>query len=157
MVKYTPPPADLSHLNPIQRYMQKGELEGRDWAYLLIFVLAYLAARPAIQRGIKWWMADEELKAGERAQAEFLRSKARVSPDTIRGSKSQEATPVPEGSGDKTTGSSLDNKGKVTNRKAKDRSPADILLEWDDQPERKPADGDKVDVVAWMNRWSNEE
>ncbi|OCT49272.1 hypothetical protein CLCR_05222 [Cladophialophora carrionii] len=157
MVQYTPPPADLSHLNPIQRYMQKGELEGRDWAFLLIFVLAYLAARPAIQRGIKWWMADDELKEGERAQAEFLRSKAKVSPNTIRGNKSQEATTIPEGAGDTTTGSSLDHTGNVTNRKAKDRSQAEILLDWDDQPERRPTEGDKADVVTWMNRWSNEE
>lgn len=155
MVEYTPPPADLSHLNPVQRYLQKGQLDSRDLAYLFIFVLAYLAARPAIQRGIKWWMADEELLAGERAQAEFL--KAKIDPNSIRGSKASQATSIPELAGDAATGSSVDQNGTVVNRKTKENSGTDVLLDWDDQPGRKPTEGDKADVVSWMNRWANEE
>jgi len=137
--------------------MQKGQLEGRDWAYLFIFVLAYLAARPAIQRGVKWWLADDDLREGERAQAEYLHSKAKVSPNSIRGTETQEAAPIPEAAGDMTTGSSLDRQGSVVNRKEKDKSETEVLLNWDDQPPRKPAEGDTTDVVAWMNRWANEE
>ena len=160
MAKYaTPPPADLSGLNPIQRYLQKGELENRDWAYLLILVLAYFAARPTIQRLMKAWLADDDVKEGERAQKEFQQSqaKAKIGPNSIRGNEAQEATTIPETSGDTTTGTSLDAKGSVTNRKTKENPETKTLLEWDDQPERKPTAGDKGDVVAWMNRWSNEE
>ena len=155
MVQYTPPPADLSQLNPIQRYLQKGELDTRDFAYLFIFVLAYFAARPAIQRGIKWWLADEDLRAGERAQAEFL--KAKVDPNIIRATKTRETASTPGNSGDTTTGSNVDKNGTVVNRKTKDKSGTDVLLDWDDQPERKPTEGDKADVVSWLNKWSNEE
>ncbi len=155
MVQYTPPPADLSHLNPIQKYLQKGQLDTRDLAYLFIFVLAYLAARPAIQRGIKWWMADEELLAGERVQEEFL--KAKIDPNSIRAAGSRQATSIPEISGDAATGISMDQNGKVVNRRTKEKSETDILLNWDDQPGRKPTEGDKGDVVSWMNRWVNEE
>ncbi|KAJ9615739.1 hypothetical protein H2200_001816 [Cladophialophora chaetospira] len=155
MVQYTPAPADLSQLNPIQRYLQKGELDARDFAYLFIFVLAYLAARPAIQRGIKWWMEDEDLRAGEQAQAEFL--KAKLDPNVLRSSKAREAASIPENHADTTTGSSVDTKGNVMNRKTKDKSGTDALLDWDDLPARKPTEGDKTDVVSWMNKWSNEE
>jgi len=155
MVQYTPPPADLSQLNPIQRYLQKGELDARDFAYLFIFVLAYLAARPAIQRGIKWWMEDEDLKAGERAQAEFL--KAKIDPNRIRAAKNREPASIPENSADTTTGSTVDKNGNVVNRKTKDKSGTDVLLDWDDLPETKPTGGDKADVVSWIDKWSNEE
>lgn len=159
MAKYTPPPEDLSRLNPIQRYMQKGELEGWDWVYLILLVLVYFAARPSIQRFVKWWLADEDLKEGEKAQAEFLRSKAKakVGPNAIRGTETQPTTALPNTSGDKATGSSLDNKSTVVNRKTKDKSGTDVLLDWDDQPERNPTEGDKNDVVAWMDKWANEE
>jgi len=157
MVKYAPPPEDLSRLNPIQRYFQKQELDSRDWAYLLIFVLAYFAARPLIQRGAKWFLASEDVTEGEQAQAEYLRSKAKVGPNAIRGTEPQEATAISERSGDTTTGSSVDKKGVVVNRKTKDKSGADLLLDWDDEPERKVTDGDGSDVVAWLDKWSNQE
>jgi hypothetical protein len=159
MVQYTPPPEDLSHLNPIQRYMQKGQLEARDWAYLLIFVLAYLAARPTIQRGIKWYMADEDLREGERAQKEFLQSKAKakISPNSIRGTEKEPLASIPENAAETTTGSSLTSQGKVINRKDKQKPHSEVLLDWDDQPEQKQREGDKADVVAWMDKWANEE
>jgi hypothetical protein len=155
MVEYTPPPADLSHLNPIQRYMQKGQLEGTDWVYLFLFVAAYFAARPTIEKVIKYWMTGGDLKEGEQAQADYVRSKAKVGSNSIRGKQDPTMTSIPEASEDTTTGSSVNPDGNVTNRKAKDATKE--LLDWDDEPAREPTEGDKGDVVAWMNRWSNQE
>ncbi|KIX01575.1 uncharacterized protein Z518_09301 [Rhinocladiella mackenziei CBS 650.93] len=157
MVNYTPPPEDLSRLNPIQRYMQKGSLDRQDYVWLFILVLAYFTARPYIQEMFKWWFNHDELKDGERARHEYLQSKAKVEPNIIRGTESQDPITIPEKSGDATTtGSSLDKRDKAMNRKTKEKSVAEKLLDWDGEPERAPLEGDKSDVVAWLDKWSNE-
>ena len=158
MVQYSPPPEDLSVLNPIQRYMQKGpHFDTTDWGYLLIFVLAYFTVRPYIQKLAKWWFSDKDMKEGEKALEEYARSKAKVGPNAIRGSEGQEAVSMLENSGETSTGSNIDKTGQVVNRKTKTKSEADQLLDWDDEPERKPTEGDKGDVVTWLDKWTNEE
>lgn len=159
MVEYTPAPEDLSRLNPIQRYLQKGSLDRQDYVWLLILVFVYFTARPYIQELFKRFFNHDDLKEGERVRSEYMQSKAQVGPNAIRGTELQEPTAIPEKSGDITTGSSLDKIGNVVNRKAKDKSEADELLDWDDVPlaSRKPTEGDKSDVVAWLDKWSNEE
>ena len=129
----------------------------RDWAGLFILVLAYFTVRPYLVRGAKSWFRDDALKEGEQAQAEFLQSKAKIGPNTIRDTTASESTSIPERSGDTTTGSKVHTGGKVTNRRAKETTGTEEILNWDDQHERKPVEGDKGDVVAWMDKWSNEE
>lgn len=156
MVEYTPPPADLSRLNPIQRYMQKGQLERQDYVWLLIMVLAYFAARPYIQNLFKWWFNHDDLQEGEQVREEYLKSKAKVGPNAIRGTEADEPVSIPEKLEDTTTGSHVDKKGKVVNRKTKEKSGEEKLLDWDDEPERTPTEGDKSDVVTWLDKWSKE-
>jgi len=159
MPKYTPPPPSLDHLNPIQRYMQKGALDKQDYVWLALFVLAYFTARPYIQRLFKWWFAEKDVIEGERAHQEYMQSKAKISPNSIRGSESAEPTSLPDTTADATTsGSNVDKKGKVVNRKAKGPSTAekaeeDKLLDWDEEPARRPVEGDKSDVMTWLEKW----
>ncbi|KIW91998.1 uncharacterized protein Z519_06980 [Cladophialophora bantiana CBS 173.52] len=157
MVEYTPPPEDLSRLNPIQRYMQKGQLDKQDYVYLFIIVAIYFMARPKIEEFFKWWMGQKDLKEGEQARTEYMHSRAKVGPNVIRGTESTVLETIPEVSGDTATGTNMDKKGKVMNRKTKEKSGAEKLLDWEDEPERKPTEGDKSDIVAWLDRWSNEE
>ncbi|OAP63561.1 hypothetical protein AYL99_02788 [Fonsecaea erecta] len=156
MVEYVPAPSDLSRLNPIQRYMQKGQLDKQDYFYLCLIVLIYFMARPKIEEFFKWWMSPKALREGEQARAEYMQ-KAKVGPNVIRGIESTSLETIPEVSVDTTSGTNVDKKGKVVNRKTKEKSGADKLLDWEDEPERKPTEGDKADIVAWLDKWSNEE
>ncbi|KIX98769.1 uncharacterized protein Z520_05230 [Fonsecaea multimorphosa CBS 102226] len=156
MVKYTPPPEDLSRLNPIQRYMQKGQLDKQDYVYLCLFVLVYFIFRPKIEEFFKWWMSPKGLQEGEEALAAY-KQKAKVGPNVIRGTESRSLETIPEISADTATGTNMDKKGKVVNRKTKEKSGEEKLLDWEDEPERKPTEGDKSDIVAWLDKWSNEE
>ncbi|OAL37429.1 hypothetical protein AYO20_03278 [Fonsecaea nubica] len=156
MVEYTPAPEDLSRLNPIQRYMQKGQLDKQDYVYLILIVLVYFMARPKIEEFFKWWMGPKELQEGEQARIAYMQ-KAKVGPNVIRGTETRSLETIPEVSADTATGTNMDKKGKVVNRKTKDKSGTDKLLDWEDEPERKPTEGDKSDVVAWLDKWSNEE
>ncbi|KIV85885.1 hypothetical protein PV11_01537 [Exophiala sideris] len=156
MVEYVAPPEDFSRLNPIQRYMQKGQLERQDYIWLILIVAAYFTARPYIQSFFKWWMGDDAMKEGEKAQEEYFKSKAKVGPNAIRGTETEDSTTIPEKSPG-ASGSSADKKGNVMNRKTNERTGEDQLLDWDDEPARKPAEGDKSDVVAWLDKWSNEQ
>ncbi|KAL6244486.1 hypothetical protein RBB50_008728 [Rhinocladiella similis] len=157
MVEYVPPPQDLSHLNPVQKYMQKGHLDRQDYIWLFIIVLAYFSARPYIQKFFKWWMGSEDQKEGEQVMTEYFDSKAKVGPNAIRGTENEEPSLIPEKIGDASaSGSNIDQKGGVVNRKAKGKSGEEQLLDWDDEPARQPAEGDKTDVVAWMDKWTND-
>jgi len=154
MVDYAPPPEDLSQLNLIQRYMQKGSLDRQDYVWLLILVLAYFSARPYIQSVFKWWFSENDVKEGEQVREEYMRSKAKVGPNSIRGIETQES--IAETGETSTSGSNVDKKGKVTNRKIKEKSGEEELLDWDEEPARAPAEGDKADVVAWLDKWSKD-
>jgi len=157
MVEYVAPPEDLTQLNPIQRYMQKGQLGRQDYVWLLIVVLAYFTARPYIQKFFKWWMGTEDQKEGEQVMDEYFKSKAKVGPNAIRGTESEEPSTMVEKAGAASaSGSSLDKKSGVVNRKAKGKSGEEELLDWDDEPPRKPTEGDKSDVVTWLDKWSDE-
>lgn len=161
MVEYAPVPENLHELNPIQRYMQKGSLDRQDYAYLFIFVLAYFAARPYIQKLAKWFFAPKELLEGEAAQKEYFDSKAKVSPNEIRGEKEEQPNSISE-TKTAASGSNTDKKGNVVNRKSKaqvasQKTQEEQLLNWDDEPARKATEGDKSDIVAWLDRWDKEE
>lgn len=157
MVDYSPPPEDLSQLNPIQRYMQKGSLDRDDYVWLLILVLAYFSMRPTIQKVFKWWFSEKDVREGEQILNEYAQSKAKVGPNSIRGTESQDSTTIPTEIGETSaSGSNVDKTGKVVNRKTRDTAGEAQLLDWDDEPARIPAEGDKTDVVAWLDKWSNE-
>jgi len=157
MVDYSPAPEDLSQLNPIQRYMQKGSLDKQDYVWLFLLVLAYFTARPYLHKLAKWFFNPDELLEGERVRNEYLQSKAKIGPNSIRGTESQEPAAIVEKTGDTVaSGSSVDKKGKVVNRKTKEKTGEDQLLDWDDEPARRPTEGDKSDVVAWLDKWSDE-
>lgn len=156
MVEYVPPPEDFSRLNPVQRYLQKGHLDRQDYIWLILFVLAYFTARPYIQEFFKWWMGNDAIKEGAQVREEYYKSKAKVGPNAIRGTDTEESTTIPE-TGSGASGSAVDKKGNVVNRKTKEKTGEDQLLDWDDEPARKPTEGDKSDVVAWLDKWSNEQ
>lgn len=91
MVEYVPPPRDLSRLNPIQRYMQKGSLDWSDYGWLVALVLLYWFCRPALQRFFKT-MAGPEIQEGEEEQKAYeqRRAKAAVDANSIRSGKKQQ-------------------------------------------------------------------
>lgn len=156
MVEYVPAPENLDDLNPLQRYMQKGSLDRKDYVWLLIFVLAYFTARPYIQELFKRWFGNQEdLQEGEQIQKDYVQSKAKKSPNALRDPKSQDLSSIPEGEETTATGAQV-TKGKALNRKNKDKPVVDKLLDWDDEPERKVVEGDKQDVVAWIDKWTDE-
>lgn len=135
--------------------MQKGSLDKQDYLYLFLFVLAYFTARPYIQELFKRWFNHDDMKEGEQIRSDYERSKAKVGPNSIRGT--EPATAIAELSGEAAaSGTNVENNGKAVNRKTKDKSEVDKLIDWDDEPERKPAEGDKSDVVAWLDKWSKE-
>lgn len=158
MVQYSPPPDRLDRLNPIQRYMQKGSLDRQDYIYLLIFVLAYFALRPYVQKVIKWLIAPNDVKEGDQALQEHFQSRAKVGANTIRGAKHVEPEPVRvESSGVTTSGSNTTKAGQVSNRKVKStnttKSEEEKLLDWDDEPPRQQTEGDRSDVMKWLEKW----
>jgi hypothetical protein len=160
MVQYSPPPVNLDRLNPIQRYMQKGSLDTRDYIYLAIFVLLYLAARPAIKKGAEWWLAPKDYREGQQAQKELLqaRARAKIGANAIRDGK-ERPQELNEDTGTEVQASGVDSQqtGQVQHRKTKQldlsKSEADKLLDWDDEPARPKQEGDKSDVVTWLNKW----
>ena len=159
--EYSAPPSDLSRLNPIQRYMQKGSLDKQDYVYLLIFVLAYFALRPYLKKGAAWFFAPEGLQAGQDAQKEYAQNRARaaVGANEIRGGR--DGAPeelISENDTDvAATGIEATGTGQATNRRTKNQAPskteADKLLNWDDEPARTRQEGDQGDVAAWLDRW----
>lgn len=175
MVKYTAPPTDLSRLNPIQRYLQKGSLDYSDWLRLIALVAVYWLLRPYIQNFARK-LSGEEVAQGEAEQEAYQqrREAAAVGPNDIRSGKK-----VPES---KTLGQLLDegvdgfdksattsgvattategNDGEVKSRKPKkkgvsfapEKSAADRTLDWEDEsefdPQRKAAEGEEGEPVA---------
>lgn len=158
MPEYDPPPKDLTRLNPIQRYMQKGSLEKQDYAWLFILVLAYFTVRPYLQELAKRFFSPDTVE-GERIQQEYIqtKAKAKIGPNAIRGTDHQELETIPESKEDVTTsGTQTTSKGKAINRKNKEKSLQDQLLDWDDEPARPAEEPGKADVVSWLDKWSKE-
>lgn len=167
MPKYTPPPPTLDHLNPIQRYLQKGQLDRQDWLRLGVLVLAYFVLRPYIEKGAAWLLAPKE---GIKAQKEYAerRAKAKIDADSIRGIKkkkgSEKETNIVEElvEDDKAvTSARTGEKGQAVNRKNKgqnaNKSHEEKMVDWEDEPiEVATGDGDKADVVQWLNKWDKE-
>jgi hypothetical protein len=162
MVEYVPPPKDLSQLNAIQRYMQKGELEWpRDYLYLIALVAAYVICRPAIHKIMKYLISDEKIEQGEQERNAYHERRAQVGPNAIRGVKGAESTVV--GSSEvNASGASTGKSGEALNRKAKggkkvSKAEAEKLLDWDDEPAREGFEGEKTDVMAWLSKWDKEQ
>ena len=158
MVQYAvPPPEDLSQLNPIQRYMQKGSLDRQDYVYLFIFVLGYIALRPAIKKGAGWLLGDKDFHEGQKAQQEH-EQRATIGANAIRGGKDEpEGLPETGAVDAKASGRDSDSTGQVLNRKMRSQDSskpeADKLLDWDDEPARPKQEGDKSDVMTWLDKW----
>lgn len=176
-VNYTPPPKDLSRLNAVQRYMQKGSLERQDYIALGLLVLVYWILRPYIQRTIKW-LAGPEFSEGETEQKEYLerRQRAKVGSNSIRSGKTNSefgnaktlGDLLDEGPDALTSGRSNEKEGDaqggegVKNRKEKtkkgvtfspEKSEQEKLMDWDDEPARRVAEGDQGDVMEWLDKW----
>lgn len=161
MVEYVPAPADLSRLNPIQRYMQKGTLDWNDYYWLIGIVLVYIWVRPAIQKFFAYAIGGNEAEEeGEAERAAYYERRAKVGPNTIRGGKDEPVDVTTDAVDGTTSGASLHDKGAISNRKAKgpkgEKSEADKLLDWDDEPSRGSTTGDKSDVVQWLEKWDKE-
>lgn len=157
MVEYTAPPKDLNRLNPIQRYMQKGSLDKQDYVWLFIFVLLYFTVRPYLQELAKRFFSSETVEEGEQIRKDFIKSKAKVGPNAIRGLESHELETIPETKEETlASGSHTAAAGQVVNRKNKEKTGEEKLLDWDDEPERSQIDGDKTDVVSWLDKWDQE-
>ncbi|ETN37391.1 uncharacterized protein HMPREF1541_08382 [Cyphellophora europaea CBS 101466] len=161
MVEYTPPPEDLSRLNPIQRYMQKGQLDWNDYFYLVIIVFVYILARPAIHKFFSWVLGgSKEEQEGQEEREAYYKRRARIGPNAIRGGKDEPADIDLDMPAGKTSGANVSAEGAVSNRKTKgpkgEKSEADKLLDWDDEPVPAPAEGGKSDVMQWLNKWDKE-
>lgn len=162
MVKYTPPPQDLSKLNPIQRYMQKGSLEFSDWLRLGAVVLAYWLLRPYFQRLAKRYLSDEAVQEGEEEQEAYKqrRAQAAISNGIRSGKKNDQGDGktlgqlLEEGtdgfahsSGAKAAPTVPVQEGDVKNRKQKkskgvsfapEKSEVEKTLDWEDESEFDP-------------------
>ena len=163
MVKYEPPPTDLSHLNPIQRYMQKGSLDREDYIRLGLLVAVYWILRPYIQKLFKkFFGGDDDVTEGEEIRDEYeqRRAKAALDANALRNSKGASQTiaesekqddVVASGSSAKEGGGTAVNRKKVNF--AQPKTEEEKLLDWDDEPARRPLAGDSTDVVSWLDRW----
>lgn len=155
MPNYTPPPASLDHLNPIQRYLQKGRLEFQDYVNVLLVAAAYFILRPYLEAGMKRIFENKDLKEGEEAQKEYIESKTKpkVGANEIRGGKTAAV-----GSSTETTGADIVPANLPINRKSNltDEVPpptAQQLLDWDDIVTTGTTEGGKADVATWIDSW----
>ena len=155
MPEYVPPPASLDHLNPIQRYLQKGKLEFQDYMNLVLLVLAYFVLRPYIEAGMKKMFENKDLKEGEQTQKDYIESKTKpkVGANEIRGAKTS-TTESAKGA----TGAEIAPSNVPVNRKSRptDEVPAptaEQLLEWSDIATTGSTEGGKADVATWVDNW----
>lgn len=163
MVEYTPAPQDLSKLNPIQRYMQKGSLDTSDWLRLGAVIVAYWLLRPYFQKLAKKYFGNG-IEEGEEEQQAYQqrRAQAAISDDIRSGKKTGEgktlgqllddgAEGFVESTGAKPASAAKAEEGEVKNRKQKkskgvsfapEKSEVDKTLDWEDEsefdPRRKP-------------------
>ena len=158
MPQYVPPPKDLSRLNAVQRYMQKGELEWSDYYWLIGIVIIYIMARPAIQKFFNTTLGhNTDEQEGNKEREAYYQRRAKVGPNAIRGGKDDPLDMLSEDADVSASGVAHANGGTATNRKAKGpKSETDKLLDWDEEPSRSATDGDKSDVMQWLNRWDKE-
>lgn len=181
MVQYVPPPQDLSKLNPIQRYMQKGSLDWSDWARLIALVAAYWFLRPYIQNFARR-LSGEEVAQGEAEQDAYKerREAAAVSANEIRSGKKVEegktlAQLLDEGvdgfdNSAKASGAATANTGandaEVKSRKPKkkgvsfapEKTSIEKTMDWEDEsefdPRRKPVEGEEgVSEAGDIKAW----
>ena len=160
MPEYVPPPASLDHLNPIQRYLQKGKLEFQDYMNLVLLVLAYFVLRPYIEAGMKRIFENKDLKEGEQAQRDYIESKTKpkVSANEIRGAKTTAIEPTPGATGADVVvfNAPVSRRTKPTDDKPIDEVPpptAEQLLEWSDIVTTGSTEGGEADVATWVNNW----
>ena len=162
MVQYTPPPQDLSKLNPIQRYMQKGSLELSDWLRLGALIIAYWFLRPYLQKLAKRYLSTETVREGEEEQEAYRqrRVQAAIANDIRSGKKNEQGEGktlgqlLDEGtdgfaqsSGAKAASATPVQEGEVKNRKQKkakgvsfapEKSEVEKTLDWEDESEFDP-------------------
>lgn len=181
MVEYTPPPQDLSKLNPIQRYMQKGSLDFSDWLRLGAVVLAYWLLRPYFQRLAKRYLSDETVQEGEKEQEAYKqrRAQAAISNDIRSGKKNDQGDgktlgqlldegtdSLARSSGAKAAPTVLVQEGDVKNRKQKkpkgvsfapEKSQAEKTLDWEDEseydPRRQPSTSQEQAAGGDIKQW----
>ena len=164
MAQYAPTPR-LDKMNPIQKYLHKGELEPWDWARLALIVITYLLLRPSIEWLMKKYFDADPFKTSQDArQAAKAKTKAKVSPNAIRGAAVEEKQDEPLSpsnaiaSGTETTANDI-----VSGRRGKGRSEFTAktfeqqLLDWDDVQDIQPVEGPKGEVSDWVEKWNGDE
>lgn len=169
MVQYVPPPQDLSKLNPIQRYMQKGSLDWSDWLRLIAVVAVYWLLRPYIQNFTRRTSGDE-VAQGEAEQEAYRqrREAAAVGANEIRsGKKLSEGKTLGQlldegvdgfdtsakSSGAATTSGANDTEVKSRKQKKKgvsfapEKTSVEKTMDWEDEsefdPRRKPVEAEE--------------
>ena len=182
MVEYVPPPRDLSRLNPIQRYLQKGSLDWSDYARLAAFIALYWFLRPYLQKFFK--NASKDVKDGEEEEEAYKerRAKAALAADLRPGSEKEKGKTLGElldggvdGMMAQSTGirsskaddSTTEMKSRKPKKKgvsfAPEKTELDKTLDWDDEsefdPRRPPvvSEGGQPqsgDIKAWMEKWT---
>jgi hypothetical protein len=162
MVQYAPTPP-LDTMNPIQRYLHKGELEPWDWARLALIVIAYILLRPSIQWLMKKYFDADPLKTSQEAR-QAAKAKAKVSPNAIRGAAVEVEQEDPlspanaTASGTETTAND-DMSGRIGKGKSAFTAKTfeQQLMDWDDIQDIQSVEGPKGDVSEWVKRWDGDE
>ena len=139
--------------------MQKGSLERDDYIRLGLLVLCYFMLRPYIQKVFKYFFSGD-IQEGEEIREKYEKSmsKAKLDPNTLRDSKKHpgiEEGPAENGEA-VGTGRKARNGGAAVNRKVKfapEKTEEEKLLDWDDEPARRPTEGDTADVATWLDKW----
>jgi hypothetical protein len=162
MVQYAPTPP-LDQMNPIQRYLHKGELEPWDWARLALIVIAYLLLRPSIEWLMRKYFDADPRKTSQDARR-AAKAKAKVSPNAIRravleAEEEDSSSPAnATASGTETTAND-----DMSGRRGKGKSAFTAktfeqqLLDWDDMEEIQPLEGPPGDVSEWVKKWDGDE
>lgn len=179
MKQYQPAPTDLSRLNSVQRYFQKGSLDWSDYGYLLILVVIYWFLRPHIERIVKRW-SEESLGEKERKAYEQRRDEAKVNANSIRSGKSQPSGKIlgsttedgQEGVVSATATGTRNEETDLKSRKQQkskkgassaEKSAEDKTLDWEDDSEFDAAiktapsaeiQPEKNDIKEWMEKWT---
>jgi len=157
MPEYAPTP-NLDNANPIQRYLHKGALEPRDWIALALIVICYVTLRPSIERLMQRYFDANPAKTSQDLWRAAKASKAKVSPNEIRGVQRQTKD---EGEPSQTSvtasGKDVYSPDKIVLKRGKSEFTAKTLeqqlLDWDDVEARQPKEGDKGDVLEWIDKW----
>lgn len=162
MAQYAPTPS-LEKMNPIQRYLHKGELEPWDWIRLALIVMSYFVLRPSIEAAMRWYFDADPGKTSQdaRQKAKEEKAKAKISPNDIRSARGLSEKDVSTSAQDATASGRAGNGDDeiVLRRPGKGGSEFSAktleqqLLDWDDVDGIQPVEGPRGDITEWVKKW----